>query len=111
MLKKLLALYCLLLVACCSFAAGGIALVRVFDCNKSVGQGTGFLDSKIIIVYEDGRTEEVELLSFNEKNETENVKTITAALNALRAKGYKLVSCSTTGDQGALVSEYVFEKE
>lgn len=90
---------------------GGYATMRVYDCNKSVSMGTGFIAAKIIIVYEDGRTEEVELLPYNEKNATENLKRITATLNALKAKGYFLISQDTSGEQGAIVSDYTFLKQ
>lgn len=85
--------------------------MRVFDCNKSVSMGTGFISAKIIIVYEDGKSEEVELLPYNEKNALENMKRITATLNALKAKGYFLISQDTSGEQGAILSDYTFLKQ
>lgn len=90
---------------------GGYATMRVFDCNKSVSMGTGFISAKIIIVYEDGKSEEVELLPYNEKNALENLKRITATLNALKAKGYFLISQDTSGEQGAILSDYTFLKQ
>jgi hypothetical protein len=81
----------------------GYATMRVFDCNKGVGMGVGYLQSRIYIVYESGETEEIELLSFSEKTEIENLKKINAALNKLRVMGYFLLSQSTTGEQGAII--------
>lgn len=90
---------------------GGYATMRVYDCNKSVSMGTGFIAAKIIIVYEDGKTEDVELLPYNEKNATENLRRITATLNAMKAKGYFLISQDTSGEQGAIISDYTFLKQ
>jgi hypothetical protein len=89
----------------------GYATMRVFDCNKGVGMGVGYLQSRIYIVYDNGETEEIELLSFSEKTEIENLKRINAALNKLRVKGYFLLSQSTTGEQGSIISEYTFLKQ
>lgn len=95
-----------------SFAQqGGYATMRVFDCNKAVGMGVGYLQSKIIIAYENGTLEEIELLPFGEKNEPENLKRITEALNKMKTKGYFLISQSTTGEQGSLVTDYTFMKQ
>ncbi len=90
---------------------GGYATVRVFDCNKSVGLGTGYISSKIYIVYEDGKTEEIPLLGYSDKNELENLKTINATINKLKSKGYFLIAQYTTGEQGNLISDYTFLKQ
>lgn len=90
---------------------GGYATMRVFDCNKGIGMGTGYIASKIFIVYEDGTTEEEKLLPFNEKNEIENLKTINRIINKLKAKGYFLITQYTTGEQGNLVTDYTFLKQ
>jgi hypothetical protein len=96
----------------CSFAQqGGYATMRVFDCNKGVGMGVGYVSSKIIIVYETGTIEEIELLPYTEKNEPENLKRITEVLNKLRSKGYFLVAQTTTGDQGAIIMDYTLMKQ
>lgn len=92
-------------------AKSGYATMRVFDCNKGVGMGGGYLPAKIVIVYEDGSTEEVELQSYNEKNEIENLKRINETLNRLKNKGYFLISQSTTGEQGSLIIDYTFLKQ
>jgi hypothetical protein len=90
--------------------SGGYAIVRVFDCNKAVGMGSGYMGPKIIITYEDATQEEVELLPYNEKNEKTNLLKITATLNAMRQKGYLLMGASTIGDQGNIVSDFTFMK-
>lgn len=92
-------------------ATGGYATVRVFDCNKSVSFGTGYISAKIFIVYEDGKTEEVPLLAYSEKNELENLRTINATINKLKSKGYFLIAQYTTGEQGNLISDYTFLKQ
>ncbi len=90
---------------------GGYATVRVFDCNKSVGLGSGYVAAKIFIVYEDGKTEEIPLLGYSDKNELENLKTINATINRLKSKGYFLIAQYTTGEQGNLISDYTFLKQ
>jgi hypothetical protein len=90
---------------------GGYCLMRVFDCNRSVGAGSLYLRAQIIITYETGETETIEMIPYTEKSEPENLKTITATLNKLKQKGYMLMSSSTTGEQGTLVSDYVFLKQ
>lgn len=90
---------------------GGYATVRVFDCNKAIGMGSGYIAAKIFIVYEDGRTEEVPLLAYSEKNELENLKTVNQTINKLKSKGYFLIAQYTTGEQGNLISDYTFLKQ
>lgn len=89
----------------------GYLLMRVYDSNKFVASGNIYVNSKIFITYEDGKFETIELLPFNEKNEIENLKKIGATLNEIKKKGYLLMSATTTGEQGALVSDYVFLKQ
>ena len=90
---------------------GGYCLMRVFDVNKFAGSGSGFVGSKIIISYESGEQEIVELQAFTEKTEPENLKTIVATLNRLKEKGYLLMSANSTGDQGNIVTDYVLLKQ
>ena len=87
------------------------ATVRVFDCNKAVSLGTGYIAAKIFIVYEDGNTEEIPLLAYSEKNELENLKKINLTINKLKSKGYFLIAQYTTGEQGNLISDYTFLKQ
>lgn len=99
----------------CAFAAqaqvGGYATVRVFDCNKAIGMGSGYIAAKIFIVYEDGTTEEIPLLAYSEKNELENLKTVNQTINKLKQRGYFLIAQYTTGEQGNLISDYTFLKQ
>jgi hypothetical protein len=90
---------------------GGYALVRVFDANKFVASGAYYVGSKIFITYEDGKQEIVELGAFSEKTEPDNLKKITAVLNEMKKKGYLLMSATTTGDQGSIISDYVYLKQ
>ncbi len=111
-IRTLLPAFFLLFTAPVLFAQqGGYATMRVFDCNKGVGMGVGYISSKIIVVYETGTVEETELLPYTEKNEPENLKRITETLNKLRAKGYFLVAQTTTGDQGAIIMDYTLMKQ
>ncbi len=98
-------------VFCSAQKQGGYATMRVFDCNKSVGMGSGFIAAKVFIVYEDGTTEDLPLLPYSERNELENLKKINQIINGLKSKGYFLISQYTTGDQGNLISDYTFLKQ
>ena len=90
---------------------GGYATMRVFDCNKGVSMGSGYLAARVFIVYEDSTTEDIPILPYSEKNELANLKKINAIINGLKAKGYFLISQYTTGDQGNLISDYTFLKQ
>ena len=90
---------------------GGYATVRVFDCNRAVGLGTGYISAKIFIVYEDSNTEEIQLLPYSEKNELENLKKVNQTINKLKSQGYFLIAQYTTGEQGNLISDYTFMKQ
>ena len=89
----------------------GYCLMRVFDVNKFAASGSGFIGSKIIITYETGEQEIVELQPYNEKTEPENLKIIAATLNKLKQKGYILMSANSTGDQGNIVTDYVLLRQ
>ncbi|MCX6198890.1 MAG: hypothetical protein NTY88_06665 [Bacteroidetes bacterium] len=90
---------------------GGYATMRVFDCNKAVGMGTGYISAKIFIIYEDGNTEELPLLPYSDKNELDNLKKVNQTINGMKAKGYFLITQYTCGEQGNLVSDYTFLKQ
>jgi hypothetical protein len=70
--------------------------------QAAVGNG-----SKILIVYEDGRSEEIELEKYTVSNFLPNTIKINNALNDLSKGGYELVS--VTGAE--LVSLYTFVKK
>jgi hypothetical protein len=101
------------LLSICSYAQkpGGYATMRVFDCNKGVGMGSGYLTARVFIVYEDSTTEDIPILPYSEKNELSNLKKINSIINGLKQKGYFLISQYTTGDQGNLISDYTFLKQ
>jgi len=52
--------------------------------------------AKIVIAYEDGKTEELALNRFVSKNFVSNTKIINDAINGLSIKGYELLSVSGT---------------
>jgi len=112
-MKKLLIIGFLLIITAAGYSQkpGGYASMRVFDANRSVSMGTGFSGSKILIVYEDGTTEEIALLPYSEKNVMENMKRVNKTINQLREKGYFLITQYTTGEQGNLISDYTFLKQ
>ncbi|MFN8309017.1 MAG: hypothetical protein U0T73_03555 [Chitinophagales bacterium] len=85
----------------------GYCLMRVFDVNKFAASGSGFMGSQILITYENGEQEKIELQSYSEKTEPENLKIIVSTLNNLKAKGYLLMSANSTGDQGNIVTDYI----
>lgn len=89
---------------------GGYAYMRAWDCNRSVSSGSGFMDAQILITYETGETEKIELEPFNEKSEPENLKVITETINKMRQRGYTLISNTATGEQGNMVMDYIFLK-
>lgn len=64
--------------------------------------------SKIMIVYEDGKTEEIALERSTTNNLLNNAIVINNTINAISSKGYELVSSHGIGDQ---VSTYTFVKK
>jgi hypothetical protein len=109
-MKKITLLFITLSIFVCSYATGGYAIMRVIDCTRGAAMGKEFLDPQILITYETGESEVIELATYSEKEEPENLKIVVSTLNTMRQKGYTLVGTSTTGTQGNLVSEYVFLK-
>ena len=104
--------FCLcILVVSAQGVKGGYATMRVFDCNRGVSMGSGYLAARIFIVYEDSTTEDIPILPYTEKNELENLKKVNQIINGLKRKGYFLISQYTTGEQGNLVSDYTFLKQ
>lgn len=89
----------------------GYCQMRVFDCNKSVGLGSMYVNSSIIIAYENGEVETIALKNFSESTESDNLKIVVETLNKLKQKGYLLMSTSTTGEQGSLITDYILLKQ
>jgi hypothetical protein len=89
----------------------GYCLMRVFDINKFAASGGGVIGSKIIVTYETGDQETIELQPYSEKTEPDNLKKVVETLNALKKKGYILMSANSTGDQGNIVTDYVLLKQ
>ena len=109
--KLILILAIVILSGSMNAATDGYVTVRVFDTTKYVGAGSYYVGAKIIITYETGEQEIRELLPYSEKNEPTNLKSVSEVLNMLKKKGYLLMSSSTVGEQGSLVSDYVFLKQ
>ena len=89
----------------------GYCLMRVFDVNKFAASGSGFIGAKIIITYETGEQEMIDLEPYNEKTEPQNLKKVISTLNKLKDKGYLLMSANSTGEQGNIVTDYVLLKQ
>jgi hypothetical protein len=60
------------------------------------GGMTLLTDNKIVIVYEDGKIEEIELAKSKSSNVTENIKKINDQLNIMSSRGYELFATSGT---------------
>lgn len=69
-------------------------LMRVFEMPK----GHPF-DSKIIVVYEDGRTEEIQLERSKADNTVIVAKKINETINTIAERGYELVTITSNGGQ------------
>jgi hypothetical protein len=89
---------------------GGYAYMRVWDCTNGAASGPYFMNPQILITFETGESEKIDLEPYSEKNEPNILKLITENLNKMRQKGYTLISNSTSGDQGNLVMDYIFLK-
>ena len=89
------------------FASLALCLVIIsassFNSSKSQQAGgkylsmrtmEGMLDNKLIVAYEDGRIEEIELARSKPANVGENLKKITAKINMLSGQGYELIATS-----------------
>jgi hypothetical protein len=70
----------------------------------------GMWDSKIVIIDENGDTEEIALDKFRSKNFTDNSKKIHEVLNQMAARGYRCVSSGSGNGDALIISTYMFEK-
>ncbi|MES2679057.1 MAG: hypothetical protein V4635_04195 [Bacteroidota bacterium] len=71
----------------------------------------GMYDNSIGIVYEDGKTEKIELEKLRIKDLSANLALINKTLNQIVAKGYKLISTAEGGGDGINMTTYTFSKE
>lgn len=78
---------------------------------KSVESLSGLIDSFILIIDENGKTEEIELEKFRAKNITSNALKLSEIINNKGAKGYELVTATSSGDQYIIVNTYIFVKK
>ena len=83
---------------------GGLVTVRTLEVSN------GIWDSKICIVYEDGKTEDVVLQKFRDHTFNPNTVKINEVLNKLIGKGYKLVSSSSGNGDAILTNTFLFQK-
>lgn len=106
--KIQLALIALALFILTSFVTqqtkGSIITVRTIEVAN------GIWDSKICIVYEDGRTEDIELQKFRDHTFNPNSVKISEVLNRLNGKGYKLISASSGNGDAVLTNTFLFQK-
>lgn len=70
----------------------------------------GIWDSKIVIMFEDGKVEEIELEKFRSRNFTDNSKKIHDALNYVAGKGYTLISSSSGNGDAVIITSFIFTK-
>jgi hypothetical protein len=73
-MKKITLLFITLSIFVCSYATGGYAIMRVIDCTRGAAMGKEFLDPQILITYETGESEVIELATYSEKEEPEQPK-------------------------------------
>ena len=66
--------------------------------------------SKMVIVYEDGKTEEYVLDQFKSNTLAKNTKTINDMINDFIVKGYQLENANSNLTDGGLFSTYLFSK-
>ena len=83
---------------------GGYVIVRTLEVAN------GIWDSKICIVYEDGKTEEIELQKFRDRTFTPNSIKINEEINKLIGKGYTLVSASSGNGDAVITNTFIFKK-
>lgn len=67
--------------------------------------------SSITIIYEDDKTETIELKNISKESISSNLVVINKTLNSIAKKGYELISVSGGGDTYILVTTYTFVKK
>lgn len=78
---------------------------------KSVECWSGLVDSYIITIDENGKTEQIELEKFRPKNIASNAIKLNEVINKIGANGYELKSTTSTGDQNFIIKDYYFMKK
>ena len=71
----------------------------------------GTKPSSLVIIYEDGNIEEIQLNKLDAKKMGVNLLIIQNKLNEIKGKGYKLVSSHGGNSDNIICSTYIFEKE
>ncbi len=101
----------ILIIVGCSFTAKsqkGYALIRVIDCAKNIAVGNTYMAPQILITYDNGDSEKIDLQPYSEKTEPENLKLVVEVLNRMRKKGFTLMTSTLAGEQGNYTYEYIF---
>ncbi len=70
----------------------------------------GMYDNSISIVYEDGKTENIQLQKLKYKDLHQNLAVINKTVNDLTLKGYTLFSTAQCGGDGMITTTYTFLK-
>jgi hypothetical protein len=91
-----------------TYAQKGYALVRVIDCAKNMAVGNTYMSPQILITFDNGDSEKIDLQPYSEKAEPENLKLIVEVLNRMRKRGFTLITSTMAGEQGNYTYEYVF---
>lgn len=82
----------------------GIIIVRVFEAMYA-------LPASIITVYEDGKTEKVDLGKINAKSMDMTVLTIHTKLNEIMNKGYDLAFTTGGNSDNVICTTFIFKKK
>ena len=78
---------------------------------KSVECWSGMVDSYIMTIDENGKTEHIELEKFRPKNISNNAIKLNEVINKVANKGYELHSTTGTGDANFIIKDYYFIKK
>ena len=84
-------------------SGGNFIIVRSTEIN-------GMNPSSLIIIDEEGKTEEISLKGLKTRNMAENLSVIHAKLNEIKNKGYTLVSSNGGNSDNIICNTYIFEK-
>lgn len=75
-------------------------------------ESASMVDNGIMIVYENGKVEKIELSKLTARDHTQNLLIINETINRLQSSGYRLISTAGGGDGlGSIITTYTFEKE
>ncbi len=78
---------------------------------KSVECSNGLIDSYILTIDENGKTELLELEKFRPRNIAANALKLNDIMNKVAAKGYELHSTTAIGEAAFSIKDYYFIKK